>query len=252
MKATVFALVLITGSAFGQDVHIVPRRPVKTSTGQTAAPATAAPPAQIGCAERPKDCEAQPLAQQDSFDFLNRLNETDRLFPESYLIPLRYEHLKADHCFGVRLANGRRLAGESSGRNEYGWNFFERREDGTTARQWTYGVIGVLYAEFPFSVAGVAMPAGPYVVHAYRNRLELWGNDESEMKQDLRPGANFLRKVPKEKKMELPLRADLPDALLEEKAYELPHFSVDVVVAGATKGTIFLSFHGQQWKLVPR
>jgi len=74
---------------------------------QTAPPVTASEPA----------AQPQPLPQAESFEFLTSLNKAKKIFSESYLLPLRDCRkgvLKAENCFGVRLANGLRLVGDSN------------------------------------------------------------------------------------------------------------------------------------------
>ena len=162
------------------------------------------------------------------------------MFPESYMLPLtEYKDLKAEGCFGVRLANGLRLVGESSG-SDYGIHGYTIDKDG---KKDLSVLIGVLHAEFPFSIGGRPLPRGPYVVHASQGNLELKGNHQSKMHYDSNRG----KQVPDEKSEKLVLKVPLPEALLAEKATEIPRFSLAV-----EKGAIVLALHGNTWKLVPR
>jgi hypothetical protein len=156
------------------------------------------------------------------------------------LIEYKKGVLKPENCFGVRLANGLRLAGESSGA-DYGMHGHTTDKDGK--KQGSFVVIGVLYAEFPFAIEDQPLPAGPYVVQAYQDALELIGNHESKTHYDSFRG----KQVPDEKSEKLLLKVPLPEALLAEKATEIPRFSLAV-----EKGAIVLTLHGNTWTLVPR
>jgi hypothetical protein len=187
--------------------------------------------------------QPQPLSQAESFEFLKSLNGAKKIFPESYMLPLtEYKKgvLKPENCFGVRLANGLRLVGESSG-SDYGTHGYTTDKDGK--RQDIFVLIGVLYAEFPFDIEDQPLPAGPYVVEAHQHALELIGNHESKTHYDSFRG----KQVPDEVKKKSPLKTPLPEALLAEKAKEIPRFSLAV-----EKGAIVLALHGNTWKLVPR
>ena len=202
---------------------------------QTASPEAASSPQASAIPAAPPEL----LSQDESFGLVNRLNEATKLFPESYIWGSgQFKVLKPENCFGVRLANGQRLVGESSGQS-YGL----RGARISAAGKEEYVVIGVLYAEFPFSIDNRPLPAGPYVVHAYKDALELWGNDEKETRYD----RNRRMDVPLAKEEKLPLKAALPDALLAEKATEIPRFTLAI-----ENGSLVLSLHGNAWKLVPR
>jgi hypothetical protein len=200
-------------------------------------PSSQAPSKMAPTAKAPEQPMAPPqtLSPAESFEVLNTLNEAEKLFPESYLMPLTaYKNLKEDNCFGVHLATGKRLLGESSGKS-YGM----RGKVGDSV----FVVIGVLYSEFPFSIDDHPLPAGPYVVHAFKDALELWGNAEKGTHYD-----PYRRKnVPSPQQEKFPLKVALPDALLAEKAIEIPRFALAV-----EKGSIMLSFHGNSWKVLPR
>jgi hypothetical protein len=179
----------------------------------------------------------QPLSQAESFEFLASLNRAEKIFPESYPLPLRgymEGDLKAENCFGVRLANGLRLVGESSG-STYGV-----REHG---EQVPSVLIGVLHPEFPFAIDDQPLPAGPYIVQVGQDALELRGNHESKTHYDSIRG----KLVPDQVTKMFPLKVTLPEALLAEKAKEIPRFSLAV-----EKGAIVLTLHGNTWTLVPR
>jgi hypothetical protein len=200
---------------------------------QTAPPNTASEPV----------AQPQPLPQAESFEFLKSLNEAGKIFHESYFFPLsdliKKVALKPENCFGVRLANGLRLVGESSG-GGYGVHGTVTDKDG---KKEALVLIGVLHAEFPFAIEEQPLPAGPYMVLAYQDALELVGQHESKTYYD-----SFRRKqIPEGVTKKLPLKVVLPEALLAEKATEIPRFSLAV-----EKGAIVLALHGNTWKLVPR
>ena len=166
---------------------------------------------------------------------LNSFNEAEKLFPESYMLPLtKYNGLKPENCYGVRLANGLRLVGESAGK-DYG---VHGHVDGQV-----FVLIGILYAEFRFSIENRPLAPGPYMIHAYKDALELSGNAEKGTRYDM----NRRKDVPLANEEKFPLKVALPDALLAEKATEVPRFSLAV-----EHGSIVLSLHGNTWKLVPR
>jgi len=200
---------------------------------QTASPETGSSPT----------AQAQSLTQAESFEFLKSLNKAKKIFPESYLLPLKeYKKgvLKPENCFGVRLANGLRLVGESRGA-DYGVRGYMIDKDGNNYD--FFVSIGVLHAEFPFAFEDQLLPAGPYVVEAHQDALALVGDQESKTHYD-----SFGRKqVPDEVKKKSPLKTPLPEALLAEKAKEIPRFSLAV-----EKGAIVLTLHGNTWTLVPR
>jgi len=204
-----------------------PQSPSKASATVKAAPKPAAPP--------------QALSQAESFEMLNTLNEAEKLVPESYMMPLtKHNGLKAEDCFGVRLRNGKRLAGESSGKS-YGLSGSTYSPDGKEKN--SFVMIGLLYAEFPFSINNHPLPPGPYMVQAHKDALELVGNAETGTRYDMNRGKD----VPLSKEEKLALKLALPDELLAEKATEVPRFALDVV-----NGSIVLSLHGKTWKVQPR
>jgi hypothetical protein len=179
----------------------------------------------------------RPLSQAESFEFLARLNQAEKIFPQSHPLPLRgylEGARKPENCFGVRLASGLRLVGESSG-SDYGVR--EHGEQGLSV------LIGVLHAEFPFAIDDQPLAAGPYIVQVGQSALELRGNHESKT----RFNTALLRQVPVQVTKRFPLKVTLPEALVAEKAKEIPRFSL-----GVDNGAIVLTLHGNTWKLVPR
>jgi hypothetical protein len=179
------------------------------------------------------------LSQAESFEFLKNLNENEKIFPESYMLPLTaYKDLKPEGCFGVRLSGGLRLVGESSGKNAG----VHGSLIGTDGKKESYALTGVFYAEFPFSIQGKLFPAGPYVVQAYRTAMELVGDDVREKHYDM----NRRKQVPKERTEKFLLKTSLTEALLEEKTVEVPRFSISV-----NKGVIVLTLHGNSWRIIP-
>jgi hypothetical protein len=205
-----------------------PQAPSKASSTAKAAPKPTAPP-------------AQALSQAESFEMLNTLNEDEKLIPESYIMPLtKHKDLRVENCSGVRLANGKRLAGESGGKS-YGMRGFKMGADGK--EETTFVMVGLLYAEFPFSINNHSFPAGPYMVHAYKDALELSGNAETGTRYDMQRRKD----VPLSLEEKLPFKAALPDAFLAEKATDIPRFTLAV-----EKGSIVLALEGNTWKVQPR
>ncbi len=179
------------------------------------------------------------LSQAESFEFIKNLNDKEKIFPESYMLPLTgYKDLKPEGCFGVRLSGGIRLVGESSGKD----SGVHGSLIGADNKKESYVLIGVFYAEFPFSIQGKPFSAGPYIVQAYRDAMELVGDDVREKHYDM----NRQKQVPKERTEKFLLKTSLPQALLEEKALEVPRFSITV-----NKGIIMLMLHGNSWRIIP-
>jgi hypothetical protein len=185
--------------------------------------------------------QAQLLSQTDSFELVSRLNKAGKLVPESYLLPLRgLKSVKAENCFGVRLANGLHLVGESSG-SSYGVHGSTHDAKGKETD--INVLIGFLYAEFPFMINDKAFPAGPYMLHAHKEALELVGNAETGTRYDM----NRRKNVPLGKEEKLALKTALTDAVLAEKATEIPRASLTV-----DHGSIVLSLQDNNWRIVPR
>ncbi|MDD5542355.1 MAG: hypothetical protein PHX83_04205 [Acidobacteriia bacterium] len=181
----------------------------------------------------------ETLSQEDSFRLITSLNEAEKLFPESYIFPFtKMKHVSAETCFGVRLANGARLVGESSGKT-YGFHGSFTKADGTKG---SFTLIGILHSEFPFSIQDKQFPAGPYILHAYEDALELTGNDESEKHFDY----NRRKNVPKARDEKFDLKTRISNTLLSKEAKEIPRFSLAV-----KNDEIWLELNGNTWKVVP-
>lgn len=203
----------------------------KKSTATQAAKASKLSPQALG---------VQALTAEESFAILNPLNEHNKIFPKSYWVPLAgYKNLKPDNCFGVRLANGQRLAGESSGTG----GLYAGFKSGADGKSGSFIVIGVFHSEFPFRIGSETLRPGPYLLQAYADKLELVGEHESQTRYD-----SFRREtVPEEKKVTLTLSKPLPEALLEREANETPRF-----IIGIETSAIVLTLHGNKWTVIPQ
>ncbi len=109
----------------------------------------------------------QALRPKEAFDVLRKLNETKKLLPGTYAkLSDYYKDLRLENCFGVKLAGGARVAGESAGR-DYG--MFAVHEK-VMAPQ-----LGFLYSEAPFKVEEKALEKGTYMVFALAEVLMING-----------------------------------------------------------------------------
>ena len=187
----------------------------------------AAPPAPQQQAEQP-----QLLSQTESVELLKSLNEQRRLIPRTYAAELspRYKELKPDGCFGVRLAGGARLVGESSGKNEYGLFGFEFKDGKAVFSRF----IGVLYSEFSFSIADTVWPAGAYAVDADQETL-LFSTDTASG-ADYNPALS--RNVPPPKTVKLPLPQPLPEALLKGEGGAIPTPALQAAILRALDNSL--------------
>jgi hypothetical protein len=182
----------------------------------------------------------QLLAAPDAFEMLKALNEKEALAPASFMMPIeKYNGLKAENCFGIKLASGRRLAGESSGES-YGIRGEKISASGQRRAQI---LIGFFHAEFPFSLQAKPFPAGSYIVMAFRESLDIHGDDPSETRYDM----NRRAQVPKSRVETLSLAAPLPEELFAEKAAHIPRFTIVI-----DKGEAALTIHGNKLRLIPR
>lgn len=184
--------------------------------------------------------KAAAMTAEESQALLMELNDANKALPASYMFELRHEKIDPQTCFGAKLMNGQRLAGESSGKNYGLRGTKEAREDGVGG---SYIVIGSFYSEFRFSIKGKALPAGPYMVHAYSDALELAGDDTKEMRYD-----NSRRKeVPKGKTATFLLKSPIAAELLAMGAKEGPRFLVSV-----EGGAIVLLLGENKWSVAPK
>jgi hypothetical protein len=151
---------------------------------------------------------------------------------------MEYKSLKQDNCFGIRSSTGLRLVAESTG-DPYGLRGFDTPPGGQRRDK---VMIGFLYSEFAFRLQGRALPRGAYTVFVFRDALELSGDDSSSMHYDIPRQEN----IPKDKTEEFPLKTALPEALLTEKASEVPRFSLT-----PKGGSAMLVIHGNSLTLTP-
>lgn len=152
---------------------------------------------------------------------LNALNEKEQLVPASYMMPLnKFKKLDPESCSGVRLPQGLRLAAGSSG-HDYGLRGFTRAPDG---KERNSVFIGSFYSEFPFLLHSRTFPAGPYMVMAFADALELSGDDPSGTHYDM----NRRQQVPNSRVEEIPLRSPIPAELLAKEAPAVPRFVISV------------------------
>jgi len=103
------------------------------------------------------------LTAQQAFDILKDLNEQKKL-AEPFGVPpfgreFYYSALRPENCFGLILANGLRLVGESLGK-DYG---IIRGDD--------FQQIGFLYSEGDFLIEKYTFKKGPYIVFASPSKL---------------------------------------------------------------------------------
>jgi hypothetical protein len=182
------------------------------------------------------------LLPTESLDFLAGLNKDGKLVPESVFPNVQYQGLKAENCFGVRLANGQRLAGESA-TTGYGYTgtLTEQNPDGTFGKEQTFRLAGFMYSEFPFSIEGQQLAAGPYVLEVFTNSLRLVGNDDDHK---IFVGGRF---VPGSKTTKLPAKVPIPDDFVAKNASKNPQYSVTAKGEG-----VVLRLLGNEWRLTPR
>lgn len=179
------------------------------------------------------------LSPTEAFEILDGLNKKGQLVPASYLMPATgIKTLTAENCFGIRTPQGLRLAGESSG--TVGLRGFTSTADGQK-RESVF--IGVFHSEFAFLLQAETFPAGPYMVMAFRDALELSGDDQSGTHYDV----YRRRTVPNSLVKEIPLSSPIPDELLAEKATAVPRFRISI-----DETTIFLTVLDNRLRITPK
>ncbi len=160
--------------------------------------------------------------------------------PASFMLPLgKLTALTSERCFGIRLPNGLRLVGQSSGK-DYGVRGSNTTSDGQRREK---VLIGSFYSEFPFLFEAKRFAAGPYLVLVFRNALELHGDDHSGTHYD----ANRRSQVPNALVEEIPFRSPIPDELLAEKATVLPRFGI-----GVENAAVFLTLLDNKLRITPK
>jgi hypothetical protein len=179
------------------------------------------------------------LSSAEAYDLLAGLNAKEQLVPVSFMLSLgKYNALDSANCFGIRTPQGLRLAGVSSG--TVGLRGFTFTADGQK-RESVF--IGVFHSEFPFLLQTETFPAGPYMVMAFRDALELSGDDQSGTHYDV----YRRRTVPNSLVKEIPLSSPIPDELLAEKATAAPRFRISI-----DKTTIFLTVLNNRLRITPK
>jgi hypothetical protein len=113
------------------------------------------------------------LSPTEAFEILNALNEKEKLLPASFMFATGRK-LSAENCFGIVTPQGLRLAGESTG--EVGLSGSITSPQG---QKRVMVFIGILYSEFPFILQAKTFPSGPYMLMAFRDAIELSGDDKS-------------------------------------------------------------------------
>jgi hypothetical protein len=197
------------------------------------APASEASPTANTAALSPADCLAA----------LTELNDAGKLVPEAAFPGVRLNGLTEDGCSGIRLPNGARLVGIDLGASGFEGSVSEQGDDGSFGASLTFRMMGFLYSEFPFSIAGQTLPAGAWAVEAFNASLRLVGNHETETRYDPMQS----KEIPLPKTVQIELKVPIPESVIGSGSVEIPHFAIVPGDAGAV-----LQVQGNEWILGPQ
>jgi hypothetical protein len=188
-----------------------------------------------------QQAHAEVLTQTESVDLLKGLNDKGKLVPEAFIANVRLRTLNGEDCSGVRTPKNLRLVIHSA-RQGYGYSgkLSVQQKDSTFVDEY-FQWIGVLHAEFAFSIDDQQFLAGSYALEAFGDSLRFVGNDEKAKYYDARRA----RHVPQPMTRKLSVKVPIPDSVTRGTQGA----SVSLVVK---EGVILMSVLGNEWKIDPR
>jgi hypothetical protein len=185
---------------------------VSRASPASTTPSSDASPASKTAALSPAECLAA----------LTELNDAGKMVPEAAFPGVRLNGLTEEGCSGIRLPNGARLIGIDLGASGFEGSVSEQGDDGSFGAPLTFRMMGFLYSEFPFSIAGQTLPVGAWAVEAFNASLRLVGNHETETRYDPMQS----KEIPLPKTVQIELKVPIPEVVVGSAAAEIPHFAI--------------------------